>query len=228
MMEFVTHKSFAMNQAVQQRVDEVCDRTFAESDPLPEEIKAHYKELFSSWAHAKEAMAHTITNAITPRPKPKKEKYLATNNSNDPDFGFLWDATCKELKTLKATKTSLNLAIQKYKGPSPTWLLFDQVCQREHTLKEQKTALNLWFQNKNRANAEVEQIAAMLRSRIGEIVRDNYNDPDSINVNNLEAAFNVLKPLPPTNDVLVEHPEWDEPALTPEDIHEPALPPYEQ
>lgn len=78
-------------------------------------------------------------------------------NELDPEFGFIWTETCKALEEVKALKTRVNLALQRFKPlhdeTKPDFMM-SELKTREQNLKTSKTDLNLWFQHRHSMDAD--------------------------------------------------------------------------
>jgi hypothetical protein len=78
-------------------------------------------------------------------------------NELDKEFGFIWSETCKALEDVKALKTRVNLALQRFKPlhdeEKPDFMM-TELKVRESSLKSAKTELNLWFQHRHSMDSD--------------------------------------------------------------------------
>lgn len=89
-------------------------------------------------------------------------------NELDKEFGFIWSETCKALEDVKALKTRVNLALQRFKPlydeEKPDFMM-TALKVREISLKAMKTELNLWFQHRHSMDSDAPVLLPALKKK---------------------------------------------------------------
>lgn len=89
-------------------------------------------------------------------------------NELDKEFGFIWSETCKALEDIKALKTRVNLALQRFKPlhdeVKPDFMM-TELKVRESSLKSAKTELNLWFQHRHSMDSDAPVLVSALKKK---------------------------------------------------------------
>jgi hypothetical protein len=131
-------------------------------------------------------------------------------NELDKEFGFIWSETCKALEDIKALKTRVNLALQRFKPlhdeEKPDFMM-TELKVRESSLKSAKTELNLWFQHRHSMDSDAPVLVPASKKKASKPTPSPNPSPRPID---LSAPFVFRIPqgsFPELEDVDVDGPE---------------------